>query len=574
MNGLSSDETFSGETPSRSGFFSIRPIFSFGSRLTRRNVRVASTKADIFEAKVAIAVDEANGSDSDETFVYSSNPPEPHSTRQGLYHSRTPSTTSVQSQLDQRGMKRTTTGVMDGGHGIAGKRSMKFANNPYTQSPFEGETAERGDGNRPGPLVSGRGSNLGNHHHIGNHGRGNRGGHASLFADESPFPKNIHGTPGNTSRHSSRPASPRNGHFLRPHNFNQKKMHGYSTDDIDVEGADDERTPLMSGTVRSNRSRNQRRPYNRQLEYDSARRFRTVRIACWSLLAVMVILVVGGGVGFLFATSKPLQDVTVLAIENVLASEQELMMDLCVEGINPNIMAVSIAELDVNVFAKSRYVGTDKLWREHSWEAAVAQNRATRKQRHRMGENFPDYDHVGPQADNVVHTSDGVDHGTDPISDPDDLDPQTMLLGQISEFDSPLIFDSSPFAHEAHNVSGAVRLMKPGNKTEDGGTERWERVIQHPFELIVRGVLQYQLPISSRTHKIPMGVRVQVDPKDSLDDKGNVRTFDPLGPHFSKTQISFCKPKKRKEEYENSDEEAGETTASQGRRRSTPVISV
>jgi hypothetical protein len=38
-------------------------------------------------------------------------------------------------------------------------------------------------------------------------------------------------------------------------------------------------------------------------------------------------------------------------------------------------------------------------------------------------------------------------------------------------------------------------LSSPGNKTEAGGTERWERVLQHPFELTVRGIIKYQLPL-------------------------------------------------------------------------------
>ena len=52
----------------------------------------ASSKADIFEARVANAVEDANSSDSDETFVYESNPPEQQ--RRPRHHSRTPSVTS------------------------------------------------------------------------------------------------------------------------------------------------------------------------------------------------------------------------------------------------------------------------------------------------------------------------------------------------------------------------------------------------------------------------------------------------------------------------------------------------
>ncbi|KAI7480829.1 hypothetical protein KC351_g6745, partial [Hortaea werneckii] len=61
---------------------SMRGYFSFGypRKYTYSNnrLRKASSKADIFEARVARDVEEANyTSDSDETFVYESNPPEP-----------------------------------------------------------------------------------------------------------------------------------------------------------------------------------------------------------------------------------------------------------------------------------------------------------------------------------------------------------------------------------------------------------------------------------------------------------------------------------------------------------------
>ena len=63
-------------------------LHNAGTMLTRHPS--ASSKADIFEAKVASAVDEANSSDSEETFVYESNPPDAND-RPRRFHSRTPS---------------------------------------------------------------------------------------------------------------------------------------------------------------------------------------------------------------------------------------------------------------------------------------------------------------------------------------------------------------------------------------------------------------------------------------------------------------------------------------------------
>ncbi|KFY05993.1 hypothetical protein V492_08199, partial [Pseudogymnoascus sp. VKM F-4246] len=108
--------------------FRIPSLRDMGRKLT--NTRAASSKADIFEAKIAIAVDEANSSDSEETFVYESNPPDHERPRR--YHSRTPSTTSMasQSQADLRpGPTNRLAGTLDGsnGHSVAMKKSMKFA---------------------------------------------------------------------------------------------------------------------------------------------------------------------------------------------------------------------------------------------------------------------------------------------------------------------------------------------------------------------------------------------------------------------------------------------------------------
>src|SRR6202012_536009 len=68
---------------------------------------------------------------------------------------------------------------------------------------------------------------------------------------------------------------------------------------------------------------------------------------------------------FRFAMCKPLADLTVVNITNVIASEQELMLDLIIEAVNPNLVPVTVSDMDVNLFAKSKYVGSEKWWREH-----------------------------------------------------------------------------------------------------------------------------------------------------------------------------------------------------------------
>ncbi|KAI9796565.1 MAG: hypothetical protein M1825_000608 [Sarcosagium campestre] len=484
------------------------------SRLTKYDYSPGSSKADVFEAKVANAVDEANSSDSEETFVYESNPPDHHHARPGRYHSRTPSATSMQSQVDHQRGGPVRTGAVDGHHTVAGKRSMKFANSAHSSSALDSEGVPTTDGVGLGRgSARGAGSNSAHHHHIGQWGRSGRGQHTSLFDRDSPFSqaqgqahKSMRSGGGANSRHSSRPSSPKGVNHLRLSAINGKQQKGPGgTYDIDVEGADDERTPLV-GSIRSNRSRGQRygsgaRPngYGR-----SRRRSWIARCAYCLLLTIMALLVITGAVGFLFATTTPLSGVHVLEIQNVLASEQEIMLDILVEAVNPNIVSVTVGSMDVNLFAKSKHVGMDEL----------------------------------SEADtSIPDMPKGIDEGTDPMPDPS-RDSQTMLLGRIFDFDSALTFDGSPIKHNPTSSVGEVRLAKPGNKTEEGGTARWEGVIQHPFELIIRGVIKYQLPLSSRVRTSPIGASVTVHPEKGVDKQGRMELEQPAFPTIPRLQIT------------------------------------
>ncbi|KAI9820446.1 MAG: hypothetical protein M1832_003779 [Thelocarpon impressellum] len=482
------------------------------------NSGTASTKADIFEAKVASAVDEANSTDSEETFVYESNPPEPHSNRPGRRQSRTPSATSLHAMADsQRGAARA--GTVNGGHTVGGKRSMKFVNNPYN-----GNAAEKDDAAGPTTPAVGRGgavkdAGASHHYHIGQWGRSGKSQHASLFDGESPFTRDskvLRAGSGHGSRHSSRATSPRPPHQLRLNGLNDKKGGQVSSYDVDVEGADDEGTPLL-GTGRVNRSRAHRPPGGaslRQAEYQESRhRNFLTRFAGCLVLTLMVLLVIAGAMGFLFATTKALEDVRVHEVQNVLATEQEVMLDLLVGAVNPNIISVTINDMDVNVFAKSRYVGTGALWRGEGGDDVDED----------LDWSVRDMSDSGNYTSDSGYASEGVDEGNDPIEDPE-ADPQTMLLGRIFEFDSALTLDGSPIKRRPSFSVGEVRLAKPGNRTEEGGTARWERVIKHPFELIVRGVLKYQLPLSSRMRSVPIGGSAMVHPEEGVDALGRMKT--------------------------------------------------
>ena len=429
-----------------------------------------TSKADIFEAKVKSTIEQADSSDSEETFVYESNPPEPAPPRS---HSRTPSMTSIASHGDYyRGRYR-----QDAGSSLAGKKSMKFANNTKNVSNYpSAEDTSSIDQTLMNAIANPATGSAQFPRHIGRHGR--HPAHLSLFDNEAPFNNNPRSprkaTAGSfTRRASPRPHTPRSANFRVPATGKSYGTH------YDLE-ADDERTPLIS-SVRSVRSR--RRGYDpREEDYNSLRpRSSLKRIgACMcfgSLFTLLVALVVAS----LILCSRPLQNVRLKAIENVLASDKQIIFDLRVQAVNPNIVGVQITDMNLYVHARSSYVGDSKWWREHG------------------GDNNSTEDEFDAQG--------GVDEGTDPIFD----DPHLMLVGQVSSFDVPLSFGSSPWHHSQSTSVGAVRLDRPSNSSESE-KDRWEMVFYHDFDLIVRGVLQYTLPISSRVRAAEISGKTLVKP--------------------------------------------------------------
>lgn len=469
-------------------------LYSAAVLLTRQ--RPASSKADIFEAKVASAVDEANSSDSEETFVYESNPPEQERPRR--FHSRTPSATSMASQIDARNGLRS---MMDSSvHSVAMKKSMKFANSFNNATP-EMSTEDDGIGTARSNL--GRGTA---HHHFSRWGRPGGNGHASLFDNESPFPnaaKSKFST--NPSRQGSRPTSPRVLNSARMSlggNGNGKKSSPItSTYDLD-DAADDERTPLIPSTVRSARSSRIRRGGvlpSRHMEHQRQNRSFCARFAGCLFVSLLILMVMSGAVAFMFATTQPLSNVKVLALKNILASEQDVIIDIQVMAKNPNLVAVTIDSMDMVIFAKSKYAGTDSEWwtrpsGRFSWRRGAKQRRDD------------------PIDDPPV--------GDDPNTNPN------LEIGHIYDFESPLIFEGSPFQHLSSVSLGEMRILKPGNQTEPRGSERWGRVLQHEFDLIVRGTLKYTLPLSSRARSVGVEGRATVKPNAADQDPDNVHSID------------------------------------------------
>lgn len=412
--------------------------------------------------------------------------------------------------LDRRGPRVMGT-MLDGSRRLRGKRSMKFASNQYSVSNMDDDS---GDGVQVTPRATNyRSTNNNDFHnkHIGLHGR------MQHDHDRSSYPSKPRSGSGYEFRSSPKPQSPKGNSITHSRPQSRKGELPY---DFEGERADDERAPLI-GSIRSQRARASRRPrdspqhqvdFYREPERGWFRRF----AGCFLMFFTLVLLVMGAA-AFLYATTKPLYEVQVREIQRVIASEQAIMLDLLVEAVNPNVLSLTIHDMDVNLFAKSRHAGNEipPPSNASTLRALVRANKRSGRPRQHSTSST--------KNENWIYITQGVDKGTDTEEDPAS-DPQTMLLGRIFHFDSPLIFDGSPLHHNAQNSTAELRLLRPGNKTDDDGTERWERVVQHPFELVVRGVLKYQLPLSSRIVTASIGGSIVVHPEEGIDEDGNMET--------------------------------------------------
>ncbi|CAK7268220.1 Vacuolar inheritance and morphology protein [Sporothrix epigloea] len=499
-------------------------------KLARKQASVtsgnATSKADIFEAKVANAVDEANTSDSEETFVYDSNPADSRDRPHRFHHSRTPSATSLVN--NQYGMRSIHSILESAGSSATVKKGMKFVN---TFGNTSGNDSGLGDDEVKAATIRGAvpGSGRGTarfHHHVGTSGshigrwglNGPKNGHQSILDGDSPFPVNsasrlkasLGGAAnGATIRLTGGATSPRPsvssmsgrgtaGLFSQKRGFGHNGALGYDMDDTSPGQVDDERTPLVPASMRgSSRSQRSRRHHMslRSLEQQSYHRPPASflnRFASCLVLTVMLMLVISGAIGFMFATSQPLEAIELVKISGVIASEQELMFDLMVRAHNPNVVVVTVDSADMEVFAKSPHAGNDSEW----WRR--------------------------PQIGDAASTNGNGDHGSNDATkfdkeqrDQPDSSPN-FLLGKFTEFDNPLSFEGSFFHHGLSTSRSGVRIRRPGNGT-DGGSERWERILDDEFDLIIKGVLRYSLPLSQRVRSALIEGRIKVEP-NAADD--------------------------------------------------------
>lgn len=194
------------------------------------------------------------------------------------------------------------------------------------------------------------------------------------------------------------------------------------------------------------------------------------------LISISFILAIGFIMGFVLATTKDLSDASIQSFENPIVSQDELLFNIIVEAVNPGWFTIDVNEVELDIFAKSGYL--------------------------------PE---VNAKSDSLTKTSEKGNV-------------ETVLLGTIKNLESTMSFTGGVFSRTPVQQSGAIRLLRPGrnlttfenynpnNNTDPDNSDKWEIISKNPFDLIVRGILKYDLPMSKNSKSVVVNKVGYIDP--------------------------------------------------------------
>lgn len=214
-------------------------------------------------------------------------------------------------------------------------------------------------------------------------------------------------------------------------------------------------------------------------------KLKIVRSVIYTLIGVICILSVGFILGFLLASTKDLANVSILGINHATVSQDELVFNVVIEALNPGWFTVSLEELELDIFAKSGYLEQ-------------------------------------PETSATV---------------------ETVLLGTVLNFESALRFEGSFINRQVTQQTGEIKLVGPGKNltgsqvhrlsssatsilrdgedpkephTPSDNSDKWAIISKHPFDLILRGVIKYNLPWSSNVKSVVVNKMGFIDPSQTF----------------------------------------------------------
>ena len=271
--------------------------------------------------------------------------------------------------------------------------------------------------------------------------------------------------------------SPSDMHFA-PHNFNQPNPNGAQNAQYNSNA--NEQTPLR---IRKPLSRNQL-SYSPHNFYTRKSSWAKIRHCVYFTFIVISLLTVVFILGFLLATNKELQGFNIVIMDNILSSSDELLFDITVTAFNPGFFAIGVQDVNLDIFAKSSHIPKTMMLESGS--------------------------------------------NTSPSR-------ETILLGTVCSLETPLKFEGG-FLKRSYDVSvSTVKLLDPGSKADnpddDEGKKgdsqkkddvaKWKSLIQHEYELIVRGSMQYKIPFFRSNKSIAVQSSADVHPGKDGDEEYN-----------------------------------------------------
>ncbi|KAI5965838.1 VAC7 [Candida pseudojiufengensis] len=273
---------------------------------------------------------------------------------------------------------------------------------------------------------------------------------------------------------------PYNDNVQQPHQQQQQQQHNfyYDIDDFDQNSNRSYNFDLPDLPMHKKGSRNftNNNHLNGQpfyLDQKFEKRSSCIKSFIYTLICIVVILSVGFILGFVMATTKDLTDVGITSIENPIVSKDELVFNIVVEAFNPGWFNVDIKEVELDLFARSGYL--------------------------------PDVMDVSKEY-HVKDSSSKV---------------ETVKLGTITSLESEMNFEGGFFSREPTVQKGEIKLLNPGknvtlitysNDTGQDNTEKWEIISENPFDLIITGVLKYELPLGASTKSVVVRKTGYIDP--------------------------------------------------------------
>lgn len=272
------------------------------------------------------------------------------------------------------------------------------------------------------------------------------------------------------------------GNNIYPFPYHDQKYQ-FDLDNYDEEATMDSPDEVHAKSIFANR--NNLSPSNthfrlpRKVSDDSMRkgRVRCLKSFVYTMVSIVLILAIGFIMGFLLASTKELSNLSIVNINNALVSQDELLFSVIVEAVNPGWFTVSIEDVEIDIFAKSGYLK----------------------------------DELAGTLESTV---------------------ETVLLGSVTSFESTVDFHRSFFNREFQQQKGEIKLVAPGRnltgsidtallqsvgdmeETENpDNSEKWEIIRKHPFDLILRGVLKYKLPLSNTEKSAVVDKVGYIDPE-------------------------------------------------------------